>query len=100
MSRNFFSLVNQLRPSLPGNAGNQVRSEYAGGNGRLAFRTRGLPGGRKNLRNAGLGAGRLRRAAADPRAAGGDGGRRAGGILSGSRRVGPTRLDASALGEG
>ena len=24
MSRNFFSLVNQLRPSLPGNAGNQV----------------------------------------------------------------------------
>src|ERR1017187_9855847 len=25
MSRNFFSLVNQLRPSLPGNACNQVR---------------------------------------------------------------------------
>src|ERR1035437_5701958 len=66
-------------------------SEHAGGNGRLAFRTRGLPSGRKNLRDAGLGAGRLRRVAADPRAAGGDGGRRAGGILSGSRRGGATR---------
>ena len=28
MSRDFFSLVNQLRPSLPGNAGNQVQIAY------------------------------------------------------------------------